>query len=162
MYQGDSINKDFQASMEELFYKYGVDIYFAGHVHSYARNWPVYNGIVEMTDYNNPRASTYLMIGGAGNDEMRFPKLEEKILNQNIDIITGNDVNDVEGDSTWVSSDTDGPWTAYTDTNNHVGIGKVQIIDDSTLIFEYIRTSDNKVHDTMTLKRDHSIFINTK
>lgn len=41
MYQGDSINKEFQAAMEDMFYKYGVDIYFSGHVHSYERDYPV-------------------------------------------------------------------------------------------------------------------------
>ena len=35
MYQGDSVNEGFQAAMEDLFYKYGVDIYFSGHVHHY-------------------------------------------------------------------------------------------------------------------------------
>lgn len=40
-----------------LFEKYGVNIYFAGHGHSYARGAPV-NGI------------TYVMVGGAGCDEM--------------------------------------------------------------------------------------------
>ena len=28
MYQGDSVNAEFQSAMEDLFYKYGVDIYF--------------------------------------------------------------------------------------------------------------------------------------
>ena len=41
MYQGKSINAEFQAAMEELFNKYGVDIYFSGHVHSYERDYPV-------------------------------------------------------------------------------------------------------------------------
>lgn len=41
MYQGKSINADFQAAMEEMFYEYGVDIYFSGHVHSYERDYPV-------------------------------------------------------------------------------------------------------------------------
>jgi hypothetical protein len=41
MYQGKSINSDFQAAMEEMFHEYGVDIYFSGHVHSYERDYPV-------------------------------------------------------------------------------------------------------------------------
>lgn len=41
MYQGNSVNEDFQAAVEEMFYKYGVDIYFSGHVHSYERDYPV-------------------------------------------------------------------------------------------------------------------------
>lgn len=30
LYQGSSVNTEFQAAMEDLFYKYGVDIYFSG------------------------------------------------------------------------------------------------------------------------------------
>jgi hypothetical protein len=41
MYQGKSINADFQAAMEDLFNEFGVDIYFSGHVHSYERDYPV-------------------------------------------------------------------------------------------------------------------------
>lgn len=41
MYQGKSINAEFQAAMEDLFYVYGVDVYFSGHVHSYERDLPV-------------------------------------------------------------------------------------------------------------------------
>ena len=41
MYQGNSVNEDFQVAMEEMFYKYGVDVYFSGHVHSYERDYPV-------------------------------------------------------------------------------------------------------------------------
>ena len=29
-------------SMEDLFYKYGVDLQFYAHEHSYERMWPVY------------------------------------------------------------------------------------------------------------------------
>jgi len=41
----------------DLFEKYGVDMYFAGHGHSYSRSKPV-NGV------------TYIMVGGAGCEEM--------------------------------------------------------------------------------------------
>lgn len=41
----------------DLFEKYGVDMYFAGHGHSYSRSAPV-NGV------------TYIMVGGAGCEEM--------------------------------------------------------------------------------------------
>lgn len=44
-----------------LFQKYGVDVYFAGHTHSYARAGPV-NGTL------------YVTVGGAGCDEMAYPK----------------------------------------------------------------------------------------
>jgi hypothetical protein len=47
--------------MEKLFYDYAVDVYFSGHVHSYERTWPVYQGVVEPT-YQNPRAVTKKLI----------------------------------------------------------------------------------------------------
>jgi hypothetical protein len=76
MYNGASINADFQAAMEDLFYKYGVDVYFSGHVHSYERDYPVYRGVVEKTSYDKPLATTHLLIGGAGNDEMKDAQRE--------------------------------------------------------------------------------------
>ena len=43
-----------------------------------------------------------------------------------------------------------------TDKDDHVGIGRVTIVDDSQLEFEYIRTKTGEVYDKMTLTRDHS------
>eukprot|EP00945_MAST-04E_sp_MAST-4E-sp1_P008656 g8656.t1 len=65
-------------AVEPLFYKYGVDLWIGGHVHDYTRYWPVYNLEVKngTTDpsnpYHNPRATTYMTIGAAGNHEMHF------------------------------------------------------------------------------------------
>ena len=142
MYQGRSINEGFAASMEQLFYDYGVDIYFSGHVHSYERDYPVYQGIPEFS-YDNPRATTYIMVGGAGNDEMRNLEVE--------------DPSPKEGTrpGSWSRSDRTGPWTAVTD-ENHLGVGRVDIIDESTLKFQYFRTTTGEMFDSVVLKRDHS------
>lgn len=148
MYQGESINQGFQTAMENLFYKYGVDIYFSGHVHSYERDYPVYQGNVEMTGYDYPKATTHLMIGGAGNDEMRKWK-----PNRSKDPAPQDEQLGV-----WKSSPNPGPWTAARDQDEHVGIGRVNIIDDSTLVFEYVRTLTGRPFDTITLKKDHSIY----
>jgi len=48
-----------------------------------------------------------------------------------------------------------GPWTAQVDVD-HFGVGKVTIINDSELKFEYIRTTNGEVFDGMTLTRDHT------
>lgn len=144
LYQGDSIDRDFQKAMEDLFYKYGVDIYFSGHVHSYERDYPVYRETVEKS-YENPNATTYLMIGGAGNDEMRKIKLDR----------TSDPTTNLRGKK---ESDGDGPWTAVTDKDDHVGIGTVHIQDESTLRFDYIRTMNGEVFDSFTLTRDHTAF----
>jgi hypothetical protein len=50
-------------SMEDLFYKYNVNIVFNGHVHDYERTYPVYRN---ETDING---AVYITIGNAGNLE---------------------------------------------------------------------------------------------
>ena len=70
LYHGGAYNADFGAAVEDLFYKYGVDAYFSGHVHSYERDVPVYKSVIDPAGYVNPAATAYFMIGGAGNYEM--------------------------------------------------------------------------------------------
>lgn len=144
MYQGEEINEPFQAAMEDLFYEYGVDIYFSGHVHHYERNLPVYKGITTgnaSDPYNNPAETTYLMIGGAGNDEMDDSKVVDPSPVERL-----------------IESDAPGPWTAVTDEGSF-GIGKISIIDDSHLTFQYYRTTASEIFDSFTLTRDHSKYI---
>ncbi len=175
MYGDKGINVKFQQAMEELFYKYGVDVYFSGHEHYYVRNYPVYQGVIDEKKYDNPRFTTHLMIGGSGNDEMKDiqRKLEEEETERkafNIvdpspgdnDIQIARNYKDLlEGKydkSEYVEpKDGDNPWVVTSDKDNYVGIGKVTIINDNELLFEYIRTKSSEVHDSFTLKRDHSI-----
>eukprot|EP00604_Paraphysomonas_vestita_P000695 CAMPEP_0174824414 /NCGR_PEP_ID=MMETSP1107-20130205/34085_1 /TAXON_ID=36770 /ORGANISM="Paraphysomonas vestita, Strain GFlagA" /LENGTH=284 /DNA_ID=CAMNT_0016051629 /DNA_START=614 /DNA_END=1471 /DNA_ORIENTATION=- len=162
MYQGKSINAEFQAAMEELFNKYGVDIYFSGHVHSYERDYPVYQGVLDPNGYNNPSATTFLMIGGSGNDEMHGAQIaaSKKTGAQFVEpkpIFPGSTVT-TEGSGKWRASTQNGEWTAVTD-DDHYGIGKVTIIDDSTLEFNYYRTGEGVVYDSIVLHRDHSSYI---
>ncbi len=134
MYQGDSIDQAFQAAMEKLFYDYRVDVYFSGHIHSYERTWPVYQGIPEPT-YQNPRATTYIMLGGSGNDEMN-----------------GENQVSVRGPAKQAS--VRGPWTALID-QDHFGAGFVRIINSTYMEFNYIRTSSNEIYDSIQLVRLH-------
>ncbi len=46
-----------------------MDLYVAGHVHAYFRSLPVYNNIVAPS-YTDAAFPTYLIVGGAGCDEM--------------------------------------------------------------------------------------------
>jgi hypothetical protein len=153
MYNGDSINTDFQVAMEEMFYKYSVDVYFAGHVHSYERDYPVYKGQVDAAKYNNPLATTHLLIGGAGNDEMKDAKATVEKYFKDPSPKEG------KGMTKWYKSTADGAWTVVTDKDDHLGIGKVTIVDDNNLKFEYIRTSTGEVFDSMNLYRDHSKYM---
>ncbi len=137
--------------MEDLFYKYGVDIFFTGHQHWYERDLPVYKGVPE-TDYTDAIATVHLMIGGAGNDEMHNINAAADMQGHPED----PSPNKGEGYSTWVTGTATGAWTAILDKDDHVGIGKVTIIDDSSLRFDYVRTLTNTVFDSITLTRDHS------
>jgi len=59
-----------QAAFEQLFLKYGVDIYFSGHVHWYERMWPLAaGGQVTQQDYDNPVGVVYIVNGAGGNVE---------------------------------------------------------------------------------------------
>ena len=71
-------------SVEALFQKFGVDLALFGHVHDYTRFRPTFNHVVDITSvstdghtYTNPRATTYLTIGGAGNPEMPQPPVSK-------------------------------------------------------------------------------------
>jgi hypothetical protein len=50
-----------RANFEPLFFKYGVDVAIAGHVHSYERSAPVFNNTV------NPCGTSYFNLGDGGN-----------------------------------------------------------------------------------------------
>ena len=156
MYQGKSVNEDFQASMEELFHEYQVDVYFSGHVHQYERSLPVYKDAVDPNGYNNPDATTHLLIGGAGNDEMRKAERAQypagtKFVTPKL-IVPGYSNATSEGSSKWRASLEDAEWTVFVD-EEFFGIGKVAIFDSTTLKFEYYRSTDKSVHDEFTLTR---------
>jgi len=163
MYDQDSVNEAFQTAMEELFYKHGVDVYFAGHRHYYSRNYPVYNSVVDPAGYVNPKATTYITAGGSGNDEMKDPQRKLLAFQKAADIAEEKEQgaekpkDPAPADTSMVKSKAAdaGAWTAVSD-NNFVGLTKVTIIDDNTLRMDYIHTSTGEVFDTMTLQRDHS------
>lgn len=65
-------------AVEDLFYKYVVDLALFGHVHDYSRFLPTYNhtpmpGPNKSQPFADPKATAYLTIGGAGNPEMPQP-----------------------------------------------------------------------------------------
>ncbi|XP_037810583.1 acid phosphatase type 7 isoform X3 [Lucilia sericata] len=65
--------------LEELFYRYGVDVEIWAHEHSYERLWPIYdykvlNGSYK-EPYRNPKAPVHIVTGSAGCKEGREPFL---------------------------------------------------------------------------------------
>ncbi|XP_057498051.1 purple acid phosphatase 15-like isoform X2 [Actinidia eriantha] len=61
-----------KVAMEELLYKYGVDLVFNGHVHAYERSNRVYNYTLD------PCGPVYITVGDGGNREkMAIPHADE-------------------------------------------------------------------------------------
>lgn len=65
--------KVFWPNLEDLFYKYGVDVQYYAHEHSYERLWPLYKGKVcngsYEKPYTNPRAPVHIITGSGGDRE---------------------------------------------------------------------------------------------
>ncbi|PAA49848.1 hypothetical protein BOX15_Mlig013810g3 [Macrostomum lignano] len=70
---------DYILGVEQLFYRYGVDLIFGAHEHSYERMWPVYNQKVcnsttsSDNPYDNPPAPVHVITGSAGCVEGEDP-----------------------------------------------------------------------------------------
>lgn len=144
MYFGGHINEPFQKAIEDLFLKYNVDVYFAGHKHSYERDHPVYKGVPQ-ANYHNPNATVYITVGGAGNDEMEGDQVENNNRNE---VITRADESDM-----WQSNPNDG--VAVKKDNGYYGIGLVHILNSTTLHFEYYRTTLGEKYDEVFLTKNH-------
>jgi len=54
---------------EETLYNYKVDLLIYGHVHDYERTYPLYQGKVMSTSYDNAPAPVHIVNGAAGNRE---------------------------------------------------------------------------------------------
>ena len=67
---------DYDEGLEDLFYKYGVDLEFSAHEHSYERLWPiydrkVYNGSLD-APYTNPKAPVHIITGETRVSQLLF------------------------------------------------------------------------------------------
>ena len=64
-----------QAFFEPFLKQYEVDVFLTGHVHAYARTYPIYDNVVTSTSFVNPTAPVHVCAGGAGNREgvSKFP-----------------------------------------------------------------------------------------
>ncbi|XP_053328339.1 acid phosphatase type 7 [Spea bombifrons] len=66
-----------QYGLEDLFFKFGVDLEIWAHEHSYERLWPVYNHTVYKgspeAPYTNPGAPVHIITGSAGCKERLDP-----------------------------------------------------------------------------------------
>lgn len=56
-------------AIEPLLAEFKVDLFVAGHLHNYERSYPVMNGTVVSTSYENATAPVHVVVGMAGCDE---------------------------------------------------------------------------------------------
>lgn len=63
--------------MEEVLFKYGVDLFINGHEHDYERSWPVYNDTSDQSNVN-PKGTIYVVTGAAGSSELHEPFTREQ------------------------------------------------------------------------------------
>eukprot|EP00052_Salpingoeca_macrocollata_P016710 m.134920 g.134920 ORF g.134920 m.134920 type:complete len:528 (+) comp20146_c0_seq3:81-1664(+) len=113
----------FQVEIEPLMAKYGVDLYFCGHMHMYERIHPVLNGTVKQTGhiYNKPGAPVHVVQGTAGVFED-------------------------------ISFEHPAPaWSAIRD--GRIGYGRMQVFNASHVFYETLWLQDNKAYDSFWLIR---------
>jgi len=113
---------------EDLLYKYGVDLFFGGHVHAYERLFPVYNhtimnGTTE-DPYHNPGAPVYITSGSAGC----FAKTDGFKKHPQ-------------------------PWSAFRDSD--FGYGRMVVFNDTHLYFEQVSAEKGTVVDQVMIRKDH-------
>ncbi|XP_013772685.2 acid phosphatase type 7-like [Limulus polyphemus] len=116
--------------LEDLFYKYGVDIEIWAHEHVYERLWPVYDRKVYngsfAEPYTNPKAPVHIITGSAGCQERHDPFVANPP-----------------------------PWSAF--RNADYGYTRMQVINNTHLSLEQV--SDDKggevIDKIMVIKEKH-------
>ena len=62
---GEEVDES-SAATQDLFNRYGVDVYDAGHSHHYAVTWPMLGKKETQTNYSNPQGTIYITEGNGG------------------------------------------------------------------------------------------------
>jgi len=112
-----------QAFFEPILKQYEVDVYLTGHVHAYARTYPVYQNNVTSTNFNNPPSTVHVTAGGAGNREgvSAFPAQKPS----------------------WYAGGNDSTF----------GYGTFQVHNDSSLTWNYYISETGDLYDTFTITK---------
>ncbi|CAG9322167.1 unnamed protein product [Blepharisma stoltei] len=120
--------------LEDIFYEQGVDMFLAGHLHTYERMGPIYkNSTVksELDDLNlhlNPQATVYILDGNGGS-----------VIGHNAEIST-----------------TPHLWNYY--NSNDFGYGRMTVFNNTHLYFEQFSAAKEKVTDHIWLVKTRNRF----
>lgn len=114
-----------QLAFEPIFAKYGVDVYFCGHVHAYERQYPVYNSTITSTSYENPSSTVYIVTGTAGNIEFHETDFPTKLADWNAKL----DMTDFGFGTLTVFNNTHLYWQWF-ESDNDTPLDSVYIIKD--------------------------------
>ena len=160
MYEGGKVDKKMQEAFEPMLKEYGVDVVMTGHIHSYERDYPVFNVTEIVESYDNPGLPVHVMVGGPGNDEQKekssrevAQELNAEYLNEQLDgllaptdpskIVTQmhNNKRVYEGNDMVAKVDL-----------THYGIGVVNASREK-FSFSYVQTTTGEVFDSFELTK---------
>lgn len=113
-----------QQALIPIMEQYHVDVYDAGHVHSYEVTWPVLNGSATATNYTDPTGIVYITEGNGG-----VPGVSK----------TKNSIKPCSGKCRMK-----GTGGAY---------GRFSATDAKALTYEHVENPTGKVTDTWTITR---------
>jgi len=117
--------KHLRAAMEDIFMKYKVDLYLAGHVHAYERNYPIYDNQRVQDNYINPTAPVHIVSGSGGSIE-GLTNLTAKPAQE---------------------------WTAFRYWNS-TGVGFLTVHNSTTLQWDFIESESGMVLDSFVLVKN--------
>ncbi|CAO2207381.1 unnamed protein product [Urochloa humidicola] len=124
--QGSFEEPEGRESLQKLWQKYRVDIAYFGHVHNYERTCPIYQNQC-VTNEKSHYSGT---------------------MNGTIHVVAGGGGSHLNGYTTAIPK-----WSIFRDRD--YGFTKLTAFNHSSLLFEYMRSSDGKVYDSFTIDRDY-------
>lgn len=117
--------------LEALFYKYGVDITFTGHEHSYERMWPVYDLEVTQHNYIDCKAPVHIVTGTAG-------------------------CNELDGQCFSPMRQSPGPWSAYRSWKPAThGYGRLKVFNATHIRYEQVIALEDFVEDEIWIVKHY-------
>jgi hypothetical protein len=123
------------------------------------RMWPAYQGEVEnptAPTYVNPRATTHILIGGAGNDEMN--KGDDDVAPSSFtQVVDAEEITRAYDEAHYIKragSDAEPAFVAFKDVSGAYGISMIHVANSTHLHFEYVQTETKKTFDEIWLVRE--------